>query len=94
MKKGRRSSGALFHCASGLLRMFRLPLNTCNCTFSGIMLKKFKAFAGEPGPFIMELLTYHAPPIAIRLDGGPHYWRGGIWPAAPVMGMLQRLHSK
>ena len=27
---------------------------------SGIMLKKFKAFAGEPAPFVMELPTYHA----------------------------------
>ena len=30
---------------------------------SGIMLKKFKAFAGEPAPFVMELPTYHAPSI-------------------------------
>ncbi|MCU6701808.1 ferrous iron transport protein B [Muriventricola aceti] len=28
---------------------------------SGVMLKKFKAFAGEPAPFVMELPTYHAP---------------------------------
>ncbi len=28
---------------------------------SGIMLKKFKAFAGEPAPFVMELPSYHAP---------------------------------
>ena len=28
---------------------------------SGIMLKKFKAFAGEPAPFVMELPVYHAP---------------------------------
>ena len=28
---------------------------------SGIMLKKFKAFAGEPAPFVMELPAYHAP---------------------------------
>ncbi|MCI9352129.1 MAG: ferrous iron transporter B, partial [Lawsonibacter sp.] len=27
----------------------------------GIMLKKFKAFAGEPAPFVMELPAYHAP---------------------------------
>ena len=31
---------------------------------SGIMLKKFKAFAGEPAPFVMELPTYHAPSMA------------------------------
>ena len=28
---------------------------------SGIMLKKFKVFAGEPAPFVMELPTYHLP---------------------------------
>ena len=28
---------------------------------TGIMLKKFKAFAGEPAPFVMELPAYHAP---------------------------------
>ena len=28
---------------------------------SGIMLKKFRAFAGEPAPFVMELPAYHTP---------------------------------
>ncbi len=28
---------------------------------SGVILKKFKAFAGEPAPFVMELPAYHAP---------------------------------
>ena len=28
---------------------------------SGIILKKFKAFAGNPAPFVMELPAYHAP---------------------------------
>lgn len=28
---------------------------------SGIMLKKFKIFAGEPAPFVMELPAYHSP---------------------------------
>ena len=28
---------------------------------SGIILKKFKAFAGDPAPFVMELPTYHVP---------------------------------
>ena len=28
---------------------------------SGIMLKKFKVFAGEPAPFVMELPAYHSP---------------------------------
>ena len=30
---------------------------------SGIMLKKLKAFAGEPAPFVMELPAYHVPSI-------------------------------
>ena len=28
---------------------------------SGIMLKKFKAFSGDPAPFVMELPAYHVP---------------------------------
>ena len=28
---------------------------------SGVMLKKFKAFAGDPAPFVMELSAYHVP---------------------------------
>ena len=28
---------------------------------SGVMLKKFKLFAGEPAPFVMELPPYHVP---------------------------------
>ncbi len=31
---------------------------------SGIILKKFKAFAGIPAPFVMELPTYHVPSAA------------------------------
>lgn len=34
---------------------------------SGIILKKFKAFAGEPAPFVMELPTYHAPSVGNAL---------------------------
>lgn len=34
---------------------------------SGIMLKKFKAFAGEPAPFVMELPAYHAPSVSNAL---------------------------
>ncbi|MBP3899943.1 MAG: ferrous iron transporter B [Blautia sp.] len=30
---------------------------------SGIMLKKFKAFSGDPSPFVMELPAYHVPSI-------------------------------
>ena len=31
---------------------------------SGIILKKFKAFAGMPAPFVMELPVYHIPSIS------------------------------
>ena len=31
---------------------------------SGIIMKKFKAFAGEPAPFVMELPPYHAPNVS------------------------------
>ncbi len=30
---------------------------------SGIILKKFKVFAGEPAPFVMELPSYHVPSV-------------------------------
>ncbi|MBQ9421732.1 MAG: ferrous iron transport protein B [Lachnospiraceae bacterium] len=30
---------------------------------SGIILKKFKAFAGQPAPFVMELPAYHIPSL-------------------------------
>ena len=30
---------------------------------TGIILKKFKAFAGEPAPFVMELPAYHVPSV-------------------------------
>ncbi len=30
---------------------------------SGIILKKFKAFAGKPAPFVMELPAYHLPSV-------------------------------
>ncbi len=31
---------------------------------SGLMLKKFRAFSGEPAPFVMELPAYHLPSAA------------------------------
>ena len=30
-------------------------------TISGVILKKFKTFAGKPAPFVMELPAYHLP---------------------------------
>lgn len=31
---------------------------------SGLIMKKFKAFSGEPAPFVMELPPYHAPNVS------------------------------
>ena len=36
---------------------------------SGVMLKKFRAFAGEPAPFVMELPAYHVPSAGNVLRG-------------------------
>ena len=36
-------------------------IGIASVVISGIMLKKFKAFAGEPAPFVMELPAYHVP---------------------------------
>ena len=36
---------------------------------SGVMLKKCKAFAGEPAPFVMELPAYHIPAVGNVLRG-------------------------
>ena len=36
---------------------------------SGVMLKKFKVFAGEPAPFVMELPAYHIPAVGNVLRG-------------------------
>ena len=36
---------------------------------SGVMLKKFRMFAGEPAPFVMELPAYHVPAVGNVLRG-------------------------
>ena len=42
---------------------------------SGIMLKKTKAFAGDPAPFVMELPAYHAPtPGNVLRSTGERGW--------------------
>ena len=38
-------------------------IGVCAVIVSGIILKKTKAFAGEPAPFVMELPAYHAPVV-------------------------------
>ena len=36
-------------------------LGVAAVVISGVILKKFKTFAGKPAPFVMELPTYHMP---------------------------------
>ena len=53
-------AGALFG-GSPLVATSAFFIGISAVVVSGIMLKKFKAFAGEPAPFVMELPAYHAP---------------------------------
>ena len=53
-------AGALFG-GSVLVTTSAYFIGIAAVVVSGIMLKKFKAFAGEPAPFVMELPAYHAP---------------------------------
>ena len=53
-------AGALFG-GSGLVAVSAYFLGVAAVIVSGVMLKKTKAFAGDPAPFVMELPAYHAP---------------------------------
>ncbi len=53
-------AGALFG-HSPLVATSAYFIGVAAVVISGIVLKKFKAFAGEPAPFVMELPAYHAP---------------------------------
>lgn len=53
-------AGALFG-GSALVATSAYFIGVAAVVISGIMLKKFKSFAGEPAPFVMELPAYHAP---------------------------------
>ena len=53
-------AGAVFG-GSAFVAVSAFFIGIAAVVISGIMLKKFKAFAGEPAPFVMELPTYHAP---------------------------------
>ena len=55
-------AGAFFG-GSALVAASCYFLGVASIIISGIMLKKFKAFAGEPAPFVMELPAYHAPSV-------------------------------
>jgi ferrous iron transport protein B len=53
-------AGAIFG-GSALVAASAYFMGIASVILSGIMLKKFKAFAGEPAPFVMELPAYHVP---------------------------------
>ena len=53
-------AGAIFG-QSGSLALFCYFMGIVSILISGIILKKFKALAGQPAPFIMELPPYHIP---------------------------------
>ncbi len=53
-------AGALFN-QSAWVATSAYFLGMASIVLSGIMLKKFKIFAGEPSPFVMELPAYHVP---------------------------------
>ncbi len=53
-------AGAIFG-QSPLIAVSAYFIGIGSIILSGIILKKFKAFAGEPAPFVMELPSYHVP---------------------------------
>ncbi len=55
-------AGALFGGSAVVAASFYF-IGIASVIISGIMLKKFKAFAGEPAPFVMELPAYHIPSV-------------------------------
>ena len=53
-------AGAIFDNA-GWVAFSAYFIGVMAIILSGIMLKKFQMFAGEPAPFVMELPSYHTP---------------------------------
>lgn len=53
-------AGAVFG-GSSLVATSAFVIGIAAVIISGIILKKFKAFAGEPAPFVMEFPAYHLP---------------------------------
>ncbi|MCR5160977.1 MAG: ferrous iron transport protein B [Lachnospiraceae bacterium] len=53
-------AGALFH-GNALVAVSAYFIGIGSIVITGIILKKFKVFAGEPAPFVMELPAYHVP---------------------------------
>ncbi len=56
-------AGALFG-QSPFISVSAYFIGMASIVISGIILKKFKAFAGEPAPFVMELPPYHVPSVS------------------------------
>lgn len=56
-------AGAVFG-GSSLVATSAFVIGIAAVVISGIMLKKFKPFAGEPAPFVMELPAYHLPSVS------------------------------
>ena len=56
-------AGAFFPENQALVSFSFYMIGIASIVFSGIILKKFKALADEPAPFIMELPPYHAPRV-------------------------------
>lgn len=55
-------AGAIFG-GSGIVAASAYFIGVAAIVISGIMLKKTKAFAGDPAPFVMELPAYHVPAV-------------------------------
>ena len=53
-------AGAIFG-GSALVATSAYFIGVAAVIISGVMLKKFRVFAGEPAPFVMELPAYHIP---------------------------------
>ncbi|MDB7984996.1 ferrous iron transport protein B [Faecalicoccus pleomorphus] len=81
-------AGAVFG-GSSLVATSAFVIGIAAVVISGIMLKKFKAFAGEPAPFVMELPAYHLPSVGNVLRAT---WERG-WSFIKRAGMIILLSS-
>lgn len=67
-------AGAVFG-NSPLVAVSAFFIGVASVVISGVILKKFKAFAGKPAPFVMELPTYHMPsPRNVLRSTGDRGW--------------------
>ena len=67
-------AGAVFG-NSPLVAVSAFFIGVSAVVISGVILKKFKTFAGQPAPFVMELPTYHMPsPRNVARSTGERGW--------------------